>query len=1186
LLQCEERLRNLIRLSSDFYWEQDAWQRFTLLLHRDMDMPEYDPRISLGKTLWDLAGAEPGDPAWEPYRRAQESRQAFVGFVHRFVHPMLGPRYVSVNGQPTFDAEGRFKGYCGTARDVTERVRFDRRMAIEHGVASLLTAVGGIEEATPRIIRSICEALGWACGARWVSESDGVLRRAETWGATPEFTRYVEAEEQLTLDTRHNGRAIARAWGGSEPVWVRDLRSCMGCSNVPSALAAGLRAAFALPIMRDGEALGGFEFFAREIDEPDAELLRGMAFVSGQIAQFLHRSRSEEQLRESEARYFSTVRLAAIGIAHVDSRGRFIHVNRRLCEMLGYEEAELLQRTVKDVSHPDDRDVTNSYRDQLRAGRIDSFKLEKRYLRKDGTPIWVGLTIACKRTPSGAPLYDISVVEDISARKAAEQRNQRLGRMYTALSATNEAMLRANSPEDLYERVCEAAVSGGNFLIAQALLADESGKMRTVALRGRDSELLAEAKSSGDESSRYGRGLVGTAFRTQKPCVSNDFLNDERTLPWHDAARAIGIASGAALPLIRNGRSLGALTVFTGELNAFDAEIVMLLERMVENVAYKLGNFEREAERTRAEQALRESEERFRSLTQLSSDWYWEQDPNLRFSRFECPRSADGWDGFIRRRLGRLGWGPEAGLEIEDAGGWDGFRRLLQAHQPYRDVVMFRTLSDGSRRYTSVSGEPMFDRDGRFAGYRGVGRDVTERKQADERIQYLATHDGLTGLPNRAMFSQLLNMTIETSRRYSRSFAVLFIDLDRFKLINDSLGHEAGDTLLKEMSGRLRSSLRASDVIARLGGDEFVVLLPEVEEVAEVAVVARSILSAALAPLTIAGHECRVTASIGICMYPRDATDEQSLMKNADIAMYLAKEEGKNNYQFYVDGTRSQSIERLRIETNLRRALERNEFSLQYQPKVDFKTGAISGVEALLRWNNPELGSVSPTQFIPIAEEVGLIVPIGKWVLRTACAQNVAWQREGLPPICMAVNLSARQFTDKDLLSDVAAILADTGMAPELLELEITEGMVIHDPERAIELLTAIKRMGVRLAIDDFGTGYSSLGQLKHFPIDTLKVDRSFIREVPNDTEDRAITEAIIAMGKTLSLTVVAEGVETTDQERFLREKDCDQMQGYYFSRPISPHEFAALLRTHQTTPTAQCVPAQGERRLAVVNSE
>jgi diguanylate cyclase (GGDEF)-like protein len=442
-----------------------------------------------------------------------------------------------------------------------------------------------------------------------------------------------------------------------------------------------------------------------------------------------------------------------------------------------------------------------------------------------------------------------------------------------------------------------------------------------------------------------------------------------------------------------------------------------------------------------------------------------------------------------------------------------------------------------------------------------------ELQASMEEVQYLATHDTLTGLPNRSMFSQLLNYAIKTAQRYQRQFAVLFIDLDRFKIINDTLGHEAGDQLLKEIATRLKQQLRAVDVVGRLGGDEFVILIEELTDSNQVATIAHKILTSVIKPITLMGQESRITASIGICMYPKDAADEQSLMKNADIAMYLAKEEGKNNYQFYSKDIQSKSLEHLSIETNLRFALERNELSLHYQAKVDFKTNMITGVEALLRWQSPYLGSVTPTRFISVAEESGLIIPIGRWVLKTACAQNVAWQQQGLPAVCMAVNLSLRQLTDDNLIDDIRTALNDSGMAPNLLELEITESMVMHNPALIISILSKIKSMGVRLAIDDFGTGYSSLAKIQRFPVDTLKIDRSFVRNIPQDAEDKAITEAIIGMGKTLSLTVVAEGVETEEQMNFLKEHSCDEMQGYYFSKPVVPEQFADLLREYAPFP-------------------
>jgi diguanylate cyclase (GGDEF)-like protein len=440
-------------------------------------------------------------------------------------------------------------------------------------------------------------------------------------------------------------------------------------------------------------------------------------------------------------------------------------------------------------------------------------------------------------------------------------------------------------------------------------------------------------------------------------------------------------------------------------------------------------------------------------------------------------------------------------------------------------------------------------------------RESESKLEHARRVEYLAYHDGLTGLPNRSKFSKLLSQRISEARRYNKQLAVAFLDLDRFKQINDTLGHEAGDQLLQEVAARLQVCVRDSDTVARLGGDEFVVLLPDMEEGKDAATVAQKILAVIGKGFTLIGHEFRVTASIGISLYPQDGDDEQTLTKNADIAMYQAKSEGKNNFQFYSEKLNANSLERLTLESSLRHALERNEFRLYYQAKRDIRSGRIAGMEALLRWEHPDLGTVAPMQFIPVAEDTGLIVPIGKWVLKTACLQSVAWQKEGLPPLSVAVNMTARQFSDEYLLQDLASILKDTGMNPHLLEIELSESLLIHDVETTLRILTGIKSLGVRIAVDDFGTGYSSLATLQRFPLDTVKIDRSFIGELVGPSEGSALADAIIAMGKSLSLTVVAQGVETKEQADFLRAHACDELQGFYFNRPLPAYQFAQLMR-------------------------
>jgi diguanylate cyclase (GGDEF)-like protein/PAS domain S-box-containing protein len=843
LQQAEEQLQCVIDLAADFYWEQDAESRFTF--YRPRGEPDEDLRDILGKTGEELCASCPENSlAADKQRVAVEARRVFRNVTYRINSASNSTRYFGFSGQPIFDQRRRFKGYRGIAVDVTVQMRVERLTQLEHVVGRILGDANDVKLGIWAVIEAMCASEQWTAGNFWTVDETGAMQHLVAWTPTDEGRHSVLEED-----------GVLPSWLNTGPVWIGDVARGSGglaAGDAPEAWNTGL----VIPIKSGSQTIGVLDFYAAKIAAPEPQFLRVLRVASAEIGHFYQRALAMERLRESEDRFSSTMKLAAIGIAHVDDSGRFIYVNPQLCEMLGYAERELLGLTVKQISHPGDVSASDDLHARLRAGAITSFKLDKRYLRKDGTPVWCGLTIAMKRSRHGVPLYDISVVEDISARKRAE-----------------------------------------------------------------------------------------------------------------------------------------------------------------------------------------------------------------------------------------------------------------------------------------------------------------------ERIQYLATHDGLTGLPNRAMFGQLLNLAVETGRRYDRKFAVLFIDLDRFKVINDTLGHEAGDVLLREMAARLRECLRASDVVARLGGDEFVVLVQEVADVGQVSLVARNILSAVMKPVVILGQECRVTASIGVCMHPEEGQDEQSVMKNADMAMYLAKEEGKNNYQFFSGRMKAHSIERLALETNLRRALELDELTLHYQAKVNFKTGAITGVEALLRWYSPQLGTVSPTQFIPLAEETGLIVPIGKWVLRCACEQNVAWQKAGLPPVKMSVNLSMRQLNDESLTREIETVLRETGMDPSLLELEITESMIMHNAERAVKILSTIKALGVKLAIDDFGTGYSSLAHLKRFPIDTLKVDRSFIREIPSDVEDRAIAEAIIAMGKTLSLTVVAEGVETPEQQAFLSERACDEMQGYYFSTPVPADEFAALLRDYSPTP-------------------
>ncbi len=477
--------------------------------------------------------------------------------------------------------------------------------------------------------------------------------------------------------------------------------------------------------------------------------------------------------------------------------------------------------------------------------------------------------------------------------------------------------------------------------------------------------------------------------------------------------------------------------------------------------------------------------------------------------------------------------------------------RTILAGGVFSDVIINKR-KDGTLYYEEKTVTPLKDDSGRITHFVSTGRDISERMAAQERLQYLAQHDVLTGLPNRALFLDRLQQALARARWHDRRLAVMFIDLDRFKHINDSLGHHIGDRLLIELGGRLEYHLREGDTVAHFGGDEFVILLTDLAAEHDVPPIARKTLATLEHPFVIEKRELYVTGSIGISLYPNDGSDPITLLKNADAAMYRAKETGKNTFQFYSAEMSAKAFERLNVETHLRRALERGEFLLHYQPIIDIEQRRITGVEALLRWQHPELGVVAPQDFIPVLEETGLIVPVGDWVLHTACAQARAWQREhGRMPLRIAVNLSARQFRDHALLQTVEHALADSGLDADALELEITESVLMHDQDGSEGVLDALHARGVRLAIDDFGTGYSSLSYLKRFPIHALKIDRSFVRDVATDAEDASIVRATIAMARSLKLDVVAEGLESREQLGVIRDAGCHEMQGFYFARPV-----------------------------------
>ena len=501
----------------------------------------------------------------------------------------------------------------------------------------------------------------------------------------------------------------------------------------------------------------------------------------------------------------------------------------------------------------------------------------------------------------------------------------------------------------------------------------------------------------------------------------------------------------------------------------------------------------------------------------------------------------------------------------------EGIRVALREKKEGRALLRnFR--KDGSLFWNDLHLAPVHDDSGAVTHFIGILNDVSNAMRYQDELEHQANHDTLTGLPNRNLLKDRIAQAISYAQRYQRTLAVAFIDLDNFKLVNDSLGHQAGDQLLKTVSARLQSCVRVSDTVARLGGDEFVVLL--CDHPAEPGVVSpplnvtlQRILDEIALPYQIGPHEFFLSCSIGYTLLPGDGDTADLLLRNADMAMYRAKDLGRNNIQPFVPELNEKVVRRLSLEGDLRRALDNGEFYLCYQPQLDLVTRRMVGMETLIRWQHPQRGLISPVQFIPLAEETGLIVPIGAWVLRTACAQAKAWQDAGLPPVRLSVNLSARQFIQRDLVASIRQTLEETGLAAEYLELELTESLIMHNADLFISTLRELREIGIELAVDDFGTGYSSLSYLQRFPINRLKIDQSFVRDIVGNADSGAISVAIIMLGHSLGLKVIAEGVETIEQLDFLHSSNCNEIQGYYFSKPLPAAEMQKLLEQDARTP-------------------
>ncbi|MCW8917721.1 MAG: EAL domain-containing protein [Gammaproteobacteria bacterium] len=745
---------------------------------------------------------------------------------------------------------------------------------------------------------------------------------------------------------------------------------------------------------------------------------------------------------------------------------------------------------------------------------------------------------------------------------ASQQQIERLNRFYAALSETNQAIVHLKRESELFDAVCRIAVEHGGIKFAWIGMLDvESGEVVPVAWSGIGEAYFAAARPFTLHGTR--RSPVEFVLSEGRTYLCNNLAGEADLAPVHRQLREAELEAAISLPLCRTGKIVGALTLFAAEAGFFDEALTALVTEMANDITFALDNFERERLRGAAELQLRASEEANRlsrraveasangiMLSAITPEGHPLIYVNPAFERITGYR-CDEVMGRDPRFL--MGEDPKQ-LGVNE------IRGALRARRE-GGAILRNYHKDGRLFWNELTIAPVLDGSGVATHFVGIINDITERKQYEEQLERQYSEDALTGLASRNLLKDRTTQAIGYATHRGRAVALLFIDLDDFKRVNDSLGHAVGDTILRTVAERLRGCLRDHDTAARMGGDEFAVALTDLAQPQDALLLSNRLLQALDQPLLVDGREIDITASIGVSLFPQDGDNYDTLLRNADTAMHHAKEGGRNTVQFYTAGMNSEARQRLDLELRLRQALERNELLLHYQPVVELESGRIYGVEALLRWRNEEGQLIAPERFIPLAEETGLIVSIGEWVIYTACRQARRWQQAGIE-LVMAVNLSARQFHAEDLVATVKWCLERSQLPARLLKLEITETAVMANAAQAEQILTQLKAIGVSISVDDFGTGYSSLAYLRRFPIDQLKIDRSFVQEVTHHPDSAAIVQGIISLAQSLRLQTVAEGVESEAQRDFLKQAGCDLMQGFLFSRPLPAEELAQLLQT------------------------
>ncbi len=1115
LTASEQELRTILDNMQDTYYRTDADGRIIRASESATKLLGYTPHELLGMRMADFYVETDGR------ERFLAALQASGGTLHNYeaaLHHRDGSIvWVSTNAQYVRDSDGRVVGVEGTTRDISERrqseaqtTKLNKLLRMAGEIDAILVRESGREILLQQACRVLVDHGGFRMA--WVGLADwnsGEVHPAAHAGESPEYVYEIKVRCDDSLQARG---PFGLAMRENRPVLIQDTE------NDPSfapwrerARREQFRSVVAFPICMGAQVIGAIgaytdaptAFTSEEIDV-FSRLASNLGYALQASENAFERRRSEEALRASEALLTKSQEVAHIGSFDWNIATNDVSWSRETYRLFGFDP-DYPPGTVWEIL---ERSLHPDDKPKLQAAMTR--------IAKEGVRTPMELRV---RWPNGQErvLWTEGELEFDD-----DEHPIRLSGIMQDITERRQAEMALKQSESNFRALTENANVG--------ILVNHQG--RHVFANPRLLEMLGYTQEEVQLTT-----IEDLVHPEELDKVRRNFKDRLAGRPALSSYETVLISKvGTPVPV----ELTATLTTWAGE----PAGLVFLHDIR---------------ERIRSETEMR----KLSSAIAQTADAVMITD---RQGIIEYVNPAfETMTGYVRADV--IG----AGSNILKSGrqGETFYQRLwstILAGEPFSDVLVNRR-KDGTLYYEEKTITPLKDTYGSITHFVSTGRDITERMQTQEQLQYLAQHDALTELPNRVLLLDRLKQGLARARWHRRLVAVLFVDLDRFKTINDTLGHEVGDRLLQQLADRFRRSVREGDTVARFGGDEFVILLDDVADESDIAAIAKKVLETLAPPFEIDDQRLYITASIGISLYPNDGEDSGILLKHADIAMYRAKELGKNTYQFFAADMSARAFERLSLETRLRHALERNEFVLQYQPQIDVATGRIVGVEALLRWQHPDFGLVLPGDFIASLEETGQIAPVGDWVLTTACAQLRAWHSAGYQDLQMAVNLSPRQLQSDGFAARTKNTLAIFDIPPSRLELEITENVLLRQAGMAHDALEGLRVLGVRLAIDDFGTGYSSLAYLQRFSIDTLKIDRSFVHDIPGDPDDSAITTAIAALARSLQLTIVAEGVETVAQRDFLRQLGCTIMQGHLFSRPLPPEEVSRLLDAKSPRP-------------------